>query len=265
MLTKILQLIPGQILEQLYYSRFSNILVSIFNYINKNEKLKLYKIFGDILMEIDLSKPSERAIPFNAFEPSITHKFLEILKDGGVVLDVGAWIGYYTILAATRAEKVVAIEADETNCQRIKRNADMNGFSNVVILNVAVGDRSSRGVLMEGPSSSMHKLSHLGKGKNVKVESLDNIINDSKINKINLLIIDIEGYEYFALKGLQASLSSQVIRNIICEIHPDMLAQNGVSSNDVLKILSDHRYEIAVFEKSTAFRPYHIHAKLEDK
>jgi FkbM family methyltransferase len=265
MFTKIIQLIPGQILERLYYSRFSSILISIFNYVNKNEELKLHKIFGDILMEIDLSKPSERAIPFNAFEPSITHKFLEILKDGGIVLDVGAWIGYYTILAATKAEKVIAIEADETNCQRIRRNVNVNGFSNVLILNVAVGDKASRGVLMEGPSSSMHKLSPEGKGKNVKVESLDNIINKSKINKINLLIMDVEGYEYFALKGLQASLSSKVIRNIICEIHPDMLDHNGVSSNDVLKILSDCRYQISVFEKSTNFRPYHIHAKLGDR
>src|SRR5213080_728632 len=97
---KLLHLIPGQVLERLYYSRFSSILTSVYDYFNKNENLKTHTIPGDLLMEIDLSKPAERAIPFNAFEPAINRKFLDIVKEGGVVVDVGAWIGYYTILAA---------------------------------------------------------------------------------------------------------------------------------------------------------------------
>jgi FkbM family methyltransferase len=259
---KLLHLIPGQVLERLYYSRFSSILISIYDYLNKNENLKTHRIPGDLLMEIDLSKPAERAIPFNAFEPAITQNFLDIVREGGIVVDVGAWIGYYTILAARNAQKVVAVEADETNCQRIKRNVDLNSFSNVTILNVAVGDKSSQGVLIEGESSSTHKVTCQGIGKAIKIESLDNIINKLQIDAVNLLILDIEGYEFFALKGLQRSLSARTIKNVICEIHPMMLEENGISENDVPDLLRKYGYEVRRLVAKTAnFKPYHIYAK----
>jgi 5,10-methenyltetrahydromethanopterin hydrogenase len=51
--------------------------------------VKIYKIFDDILMEVDISIPAERAIPFGAYEPKITDKFLDSIKEGDVVCD---WI-----------------------------------------------------------------------------------------------------------------------------------------------------------------------------
>ena len=133
LLDRILHLIPGKVLESLYYSKFGDIFVSLYEHLNKNENLKVHKIFGDLLMEIDLSKPVERAIPFNAYEPAITKRFLNTLKEGDVVFDVGAWIGYHTLLAARKAKTVVAIEPDATNRQRLKMNLDLNGFSNVMV------------------------------------------------------------------------------------------------------------------------------------
>jgi FkbM family methyltransferase len=258
----ILHLIRGQILEWLYYSKFSSILIRIYDYLYKNEKLKLHKTFHGIVMEVDLSKPAERAIPFNAFEPTITRHFLDIVKEGGVVFDVGAWIGYYALLAAKNAEKVVAIEADKTNYQRIIRNVDFNSFSNIIVLNIAVGDKSSTGVLLEAQVSSMHKVASIGIGKKIEIESLDNIITKLNIKKINVLIMDIEGYEYFALKGLQNSLTSRIIKNIICEIHPKFLEENGVTESDIVKLLSTYDYTIITLQKLNGFKPYHIYAKL---
>jgi FkbM family methyltransferase len=239
-LNLMLRLIPGTLLEHIYYSKFRNMLLPLYDYINKNETFKTYRIFKDILIEVNISKPAERAIPFNAYEPTITKKFLDILKEDYVVFDVGAWIGYYTVLAAKKAGKVIAIEPNKDNYQRIRRNVNLNQFSNVTTFNIAVGEKPSQGILIEETSSSTHKIVSEGDGNTVEIESLDNMINKLGIQEINMLIIDIEGYEYFALRGLENSLLDRAVKNLICEIHPDFIKEwNGLSENDVINLLSE--------------------------
>jgi hypothetical protein len=130
-------------------------------------------------------------------------------------------------------------------------------------LNLVVGDRASRGVLEEGPQSVLHKVVLGGKGKAIDIEPLDHIIkNRLKINRVDMLIMDIEGSEYLALKGVQHLLSTGSIAKIICEIHPDMIMQDsGGSEADVVKLLSESGYEFNMLDKTETSRPYHIYAE----
>jgi FkbM family methyltransferase len=264
---KMLHLIPGWLLEKMYYSRLAKIVFPFYEYFTKNETLKLYKIYDKILIEVDLSKPAERAIPFDAYEPKVTQKFLAIIKENDVVFDVGAWIGYYVLLGAKKAKRVIAIEADDKNCQRIRRNLELNGFSNVTVMNVAAGDKSSYANILEGPGSSMHKVHEVSWeqiGKTVKVETLDDIISNLRITEINILVMDTEGYEYFALKGLGNSLRTHIVKNVICEIHPSILTEHGVSKNDVLNLFYEYGYLVNDLQESVTSHPYHIHARIPD-
>ena len=258
----ILKSAPHRLLEWLSGSKFLyTILKPIFDSLTKSDQLKTYQIFDDILIELDISETGERAICFNLYEPRITRCFREIVKEGGIVFDVGAWIGYYTVLAARTSYRVISIEADARNYQRIRRNVNLNGFSNVDILNLAVGDMSSEGVLLRRERSYLNKVLPTGKGETITIESLDNQIGKLKTNNVNLIIMDIEGYEYFALKGLQASLSAGIVKNLICEIHPAMLKENGYSDANVLDLLSRYRYKIMFNTKTSNRQPYHIYAK----
>jgi FkbM family methyltransferase len=262
-----LHFIPGWFLEKVYYSKFGKILCPIYDYFAKNQTPKPYLIHDNILVEVDLSKPAERAIPFDAYEPKVTEYFLAIVKEGDIVFDVGAWIGYYVLLAAKKAKHVIAIEADDKNCQRISRNIQLNGFSNVTVINAAAGEKSSYALLIQGAGSSMHKVYEIGSnriGTTIKTEPLDDIISNMKIGEINILIMDIEGYEYFALKGLQNSLRSHIVKNIICEIHPSMLKEHGLSKVDVLNLFYKYGYSVNDLQKGVTSHPYHIHAKIPD-
>jgi FkbM family methyltransferase len=262
-----LYFIPGWFLEKIYYSKFAKVLFPIYDYFTKNQTRKPYRIYDNVLVEVDLSKPAERAIPFDAYEPKVTQNFLAIIKEGDVVFDVGAWIGYYVLLAAKKAKQVIAIEADDKNCQRIRRNIQLNEFSNVTVINAAAGDKSSYALLVEGAGSAMHKIYGINSdriGTTIKTEPLDNIISNMKIRAINVLIMDIEGYEYFALKGLENSLRSHIVKNIICEIHPSILIEHGVSKDDVLNLLYKYGYSVNDLQKSLTSHPYHIHAKIPD-
>jgi hypothetical protein len=91
------------------------------------------------------------------------------------------------------------------------------------------------------------------------------MVNKLGIQEINMLIMDIEGYEYFALRGLENSLLDRAVKNLICEIHPDFIKEwNGLSENDVINLLSECGYKVNRIEKSVNSRPYHIHATPAD-
>jgi FkbM family methyltransferase len=255
------RIFPNVILERIYGSKLKGIVVPIIGHITKNQKLQVHKVYNDVVIEIDISKGGERSILFNLYEPTVTEMFLDVIKDGGIVFDVGAWIGYYTLLAAKNADKVVAIEVSDTNCTRIKRNAELNKFSNINVLNVAAGEGSHEGILLEGSASFLHKLSRNGMGKTIRTKSLDEIIRELKVHEVKMLILDIEGYEYYALKGLGHSLSTGIIENLICEIHPKMLRENGLSDNHVIDFLSKFKYDMRYLDKKSDSIPYHIYAK----
>jgi len=56
----------------------------------------------DVLFELNSRVPAERAILFNIYEPRVTKIFLSLINKDDIVVDAGAWIGYYTCLAAKR-------------------------------------------------------------------------------------------------------------------------------------------------------------------
>jgi FkbM family methyltransferase len=259
-ISKVLSILPGTTIEQLYNSRFGKSLVSLYDFASRNVPIGIYKVQNLALMELDTSKPGERALPFGAFEPDITKRFLSYVKEGDIVFDVGSWIGYYALLAAPKAKQVIAIEADPVNCERIKKNIYLNSFHNIELLNVAIGEGESRGSIIKGPGSLMHRVDRGGTENTIPIRNLDSIILDLHITNIDILIMDIEGFEYYAIKGLSKALSSGIVKRILCEVHPNMLNQEGISHEEVITLLTNYGYSIQIMDKSPRGEPYHISA-----
>ena len=57
-------------------------------------------------------RPGKCAIIYNAYEPKVVALFTSLLRKDSVVFDIGAWIGNYTLLAATKAKQVIALETN---------------------------------------------------------------------------------------------------------------------------------------------------------
>src|SRR5215471_3088010 len=79
-------------------------------------------------------------------EPHVTCVMHPLLQPGAVIVDVGANIGYYTLLAASRighTGKVIAFEPSVENCALLRRSLQANHFENVVLHTVAVADTAS--------------------------------------------------------------------------------------------------------------------------
>ena len=260
--TRLLRTIPGARLEQLYYSPIGPLLVkgfTVLSFAKKGEKP--YRIH-DIMINIDISKPGERAIPFNAYEPAVKQKLLELLNSNDIVIDVGSWIGYYALLCAKKALKVIAIEPSSDSVKRIRENIALNQFQNIEVLNCAIGEKRGLGKVKPGLGSSMDQvIENKGDEMAVTVESLDSIVLQRKYHKVDLVIMDIEGYEYYALLGMKQILSKHLVRNMIIEVHPQFLTRHHVSDNDISAILYSNGYSVEEISRVKTGQ-YHLHAYL---
>jgi FkbM family methyltransferase len=128
-------------------------------------------------------------------------------KEGDVVVDIGAHIGLYTIIASKRVGpngKVVAIEADPSVLNILNKNIKLNNLTNVTPVNNIVYSKE-----MELGLAEYNKMFSDGDGKSetkdktkvVHVNTLDNLLQQNEIKEINWIKIDVEGAELEVLKG----------------------------------------------------------------
>jgi FkbM family methyltransferase len=223
-------------IEMLYYSPVGKLLVKVHE-INHTGDRKVYSILGG-LAQMSLSQRAygERAIIYDAFEPQITKYFLSVINEGDTVYDVGSWIGYYSILAAAaKAGEVVAIEIDSENIERLAENAKLNNFENITIIQVAASNKKGLNRVDVSKSSMMRRVAKEGSVV-VDTDTIDNIAK-----KIDVMIMDIEGNELFALEGMQQLLESKALSHLIIEVHPHMIPA-PYSDEDLLSLLEAHGY-----------------------
>jgi len=158
-----------------------------------------------------------------SYEPYETKIFLENVKTKDVVFDIGAHVGYYTLLAGKKASqgKVVAFEADLANQQLLMQNIKLNKLNNVTLVAKAIADKKGKVTFYQSQSSSGdHSLLDSGKEtKAVTVEATTLDLQAQEIGQIpNILKIDVEGAELTVLKGAEKLLKNKKLRTIFLEL-----------------------------------------------
>ena len=182
-------------------------------------------------------------------------------KKNDIVVDVGAHIGQYTITSSTRVGpngKVVAIEADPSNFEMLKRNINLNQFTNILPINYAVSSREEK-VKLYLPSQEsgftkyntiMTDRARIEKDKFIQVNAntLDNLLEQNGISheEVNWIKIDVEGAEYEVLKGATNILSKSKDIALLIEVHN--LAGGTNFYTQILELLCSYRFKIE-FEK----------------
>jgi FkbM family methyltransferase len=150
------------------------------------------------------------------------------LKPGDVFCDIGANVGIFSIYAAKKigkAGRVVAFEPAATNFKVLKKNVFINNLKNVMLFPYALGEASKMGILHldEDRSSFVKDIVNDMKKQRVKIFRGDEIIRTKGIPNPKVIKIDVEGYEYFVIKGLKKTLANEICEMVCCEIHPFLL------------------------------------------
>jgi len=165
------------------------------------------------------------------YEPHVVPAFLEHLREGGCVLDIGANIGYFAMLAAHRvgpAGRVIAVEPVDKNVQLLCRAIVHNGFTNVEILPFAASDQP--GILaVETHALTSNAEMHSGAARDQAggfaiAKPLDPWL--ASLARLDVVKIDVEGFEPLALRGMDAALRRHRPA-IFSEFHPQALRRNG--------------------------------------
>ena len=180
---------------------------------------------------------------FGIWEPAVTRVFERLLGPGDVVVDVGANVGYYSLLASHLVGgtgHVYAVEASPLIRERLNRNLLANGMRNVSVLPYAAWDENGSARLHVAAenrgSSTLSRYGGTDAIEAVSLVRLDKILPEAIAPRIRLLKIDVEGAEAHAVRGLAGLLERARRAVVICEITPSRLAELGSKASDVFEI-----------------------------
>lgn len=153
-------------------------------------------------------------------------------KEGDVVVDVGAHIGRYTIIASKQVGpngKVIAIEADPSNFEMLNHNIELNRLANVTTLNYAAFSKEAKIKLYLPAGDIFTKYNTImsnwmwvkpeDKFVEVNGNTLDNLLQQIGIRQVNWIKIDVEGAEFEVLKGANNLLLNNKNIVILVELH----------------------------------------------
>ena len=175
------------------------------------------------------------------------------IKEGDVVLDVGANIGYYSLIFAKlvgKYGKVFAFEPESYNFGLLNKNLRINGYQNVITKNTVVSDYiGTTKLYLSNLTTGMHRIypSQYCTSKTINVETLtlDNYLNAELVDKISFVKIDVEGSELGVLRGMKNILQKNNKLKILLEFVPFCLREFGTQPKDLLTFLVDMNFEIS--------------------
>ena len=165
----------------------------------------------------------------------------DYLKEGDIFIDAGANIGQFTLTGAQKAGKILSIEPHPRIFSFLKSNIKLNGFDNVKTHNVALGDKNGVLYFSDVRSDDQNFIKE-GGGIKVEVKKLDDLVS---CNKIDLLKIDVEGYELFVLKGALEILPK--VEAVLFENFKNNFDRYGYQLRDVLDLLESNNFKIFKF------------------
>ncbi|MEO1000152.1 MAG: FkbM family methyltransferase, partial [Pseudomonadota bacterium] len=161
------------------------------------------------------------------------------LKRDSVFVDVGAHLGYFSVIAASVAAKVFAIEPLEFLIQRIHRNAMANHRDNVSTIFAAVGETPGL-VAMPKTGSASSSLDNESQHFVPMIRLDDYFAGDTLPTHLK---IDTEGFEYQVLQGARRILESRPV--ILMEVH-EAMDKFGHTRSDLYHLLADELgYEVS--------------------
>lgn len=170
----------------------------------------------------------------SVFEPNETKLLSALVQKGDTCLDIGANIGYFTSLFANLVGpegRVLAFEPDRYNFDLLTANLDTHPNGRVVeYFPVALSDNPGFGSLFKcDVNRGMHRLYDSvccsGESENVEVVCGDTLCKDV----VDFIKIDIEGYEFYALRGLINAIQRSPRLKILTEFSPLSLLEAGSS------------------------------------
>lgn len=208
-------------------------------------------------------------------EPFTAELFVRSVRPGATVVDGGAYLGFYALLAARRVGPggtVFAFEPNPETFEVLCRNVHQNGFEErVVPLPAALGrDRGERRFYLadeDGSKSSLFPPRSVRRLADVECTSLDEALGARPVDVVKL---DLEGGEVEALRGMRRTLAASPDPCLIVECNPLALGAAGTSAGTLRRELASTGLDVAAVDDEAwelrapevAFPGHHGHVNM---
>ncbi len=188
-------------------------------------------------------------------------KLYSITQSDDVIFDVGANIGDTVLHFAkmlNNTGKVYGFEPVPALFERLKKNVALNNFTNIVINNIALSDKkadlffnlpaaqNSGGIFLSNTATD--------NTKKVLAVSMDDFCFENKIEKLNVIKIDVEGFELKVLQGATETLKKFKPKMFI-EVNDFHLHRAGGSAKELVQLLQSFNYTITEAETNETINP----------
>lgn len=179
------------------------------------------------------------------YEPHTTSLFRHITKPGFTVLDIGADVGFFTVLFSQLvgpAGRVIALEPFKKTYSILLKN--IKGLHNVEALNIAADEVNGEKSFHPDTHSLYYEKND--KGMLVQTVKLDDYFPNLKVDIVK---IDVEGGEGGVLRGMESILHNNSDIQVIIEIAPRIMNNIGLKPEDLLKKLTDFGFHLHIIDK----------------
>jgi FkbM family methyltransferase len=187
-----------------------------------------------------------------AYEPDVWRRVMQAARPGDVTLDIGACHGLYSVALARRSGpsgRVFAFEPDPVNADVVALHAALNGVSDrITLVRAAVGARAGEAFFQANRGSESALASDGMAGAiRVRMVTLDELF---ATGRVDLVKIDVEGFEEQVLRGGRALLSDRGRgpRHLFIEVHPFAWERANTTSASLLGLLAELGYRVETLD-----------------
>jgi len=162
-----------------------------------------------------------------------------LVKPDFIAVDIGANIGYFTLMLAQLCQQVYSFEPHPTNFKFLQRNVELNNYKNAILYQKAVSEKSGKTKLyISNQCTGMHRI-YPSKYCTEQTVDVETVRLDDIIEQADFVKMDVEASEYGVLKGMERLLKN--VKVIIMEFVPECILEYGKKPEEVLALLSDFR------------------------
>jgi FkbM family methyltransferase len=188
------------------------------------------------------------------YEDAIIKTVCDLLEPGMKFIDIGANIGLYSIITARivgKAGRVVAFEPQPALIRILRDNIELNGLTNIDVVNCALGSKQGRSELFQVAEENEGEATlrlrgdekSVGTPTTVEVRRLTDVLEELDIGSVDMVKIDTEGAELEVLKGFNGWLAERPPKYIFVECIDDHLKRFGADSSCLISFLIENGYK----------------------
>jgi|GEM_PF-3775045 len=191
-------------------------------------------------------------------EPIEIELFRKSIRPGMVVIDIGANLGYYSVIAAGAVGptgKVFAYEPEEKNFALLSKNTQANAFTWLTPLKIGLSNSKGTNTLyLADDHTGIHSFinnRNATRTLTISTETLDDSLKAYGSPQVDVIKIDIEGVDILALEGMKETIERSPQLTIFTELYPQAITRLGRKPIELLQIFSDQGFSVSIIDENT--------------